>query len=262
MDLKELAASGSQRHPWELARAEFFCRLLVEHVLVGRVGRILDAGAGDAFFATRLAAHVAAGTEIVCVDLHYDAERLAALSARVPPAVRLSRELPDVRADVVLLLDVLEHIEDDSGYLRTLVDRSLAPGGKVLISVPAWPSLFSEHDRMLAHHRRYTPGAARALIEESGLRVLRSGGAFHALLPLRAAQLLWAASRRTPDGSVVGSETAPTELARWGGGPLLTRWVLRGLRLDNLLSKWSASRGIELPGLSFFALCEKRADRT
>ncbi len=56
------------------------------------------------------------------------------------------------------MLDVIEHVEDDVGFVRDVVDGSLAPGGWVLVSVPAYQSLFSSHDRALKHFRRYAPG--------------------------------------------------------------------------------------------------------
>jgi SAM-dependent methyltransferase len=254
MDLKELASAGTARHPWELARADFFCQLLARRVLDRRIGRVLDVGAGDGFFASRLATLLPHGTEIVCFDPNYRPEQLAALADALPPNVRLSRTQPTERADLVLLLDVLEHIEDDGAQLRALIEGALAPGGFVLVSVPAWPSLFGQHDERLAHHRRYTPSAARALLEGCGLKVLDAGGAFHTLLPLRVAQLVWWASKRKS----AAAHTGATDVARWRGSERLSRWLLRGLKLDNAVSRLAAERSVELPGLSWWALCQNR----
>lgn len=255
MDLRELATAGTQRHPWELARADFFCELLARRVLDHRIERVVDVGAGDAFFARRLSSLVGPRTEIVCVDPNYDFAQIDALSASLPPSVRLERALPAGRADLILMLDVLEHVADDGAQLGQWVAQHLSPDGFVLMSVPAWPSLFSHHDTLLAHHRRYTPSAARSLLEGSGLRVLASGGAFHALLPLRLLQVVWWASARRAKlrGAV---EPAATDLARWHGGEALTRLALGALKLDNALSKWAAARQMELPGLSWWALCQ------
>lgn len=74
-------------------------------------------------------------------------------------AVRL-----DDPADVVVMHDVLEHIEDDAAAvekLRTL----LAPDGTLILSVPALPALFGYHDEQLGHHRRYTRASLRRVLE-------------------------------------------------------------------------------------------------
>jgi SAM-dependent methyltransferase len=58
-------------------------------------------------------------------------------------------------ADLVLLCDVLEHIEDDTGFLRALLS-SMRPGAHLLLMVPADPRLWSTHDEVYGHYRRYT----------------------------------------------------------------------------------------------------------
>jgi SAM-dependent methyltransferase len=59
------------------------------------------------------------------------------------------------RADIVVMHDVLEHIEDDAGAVRH-VYALLKPTGRLVISVPALQSLFGHHDVLLGHYRRYT----------------------------------------------------------------------------------------------------------
>jgi SAM-dependent methyltransferase len=63
--------------------------------------------------------------------------------------------------DTILYIDVLEHIEDDSGEMR-LALRHLAPGGKIVVLSPAQPGLYTEFDRALGHYRRYTRASLRA----------------------------------------------------------------------------------------------------
>jgi SAM-dependent methyltransferase len=72
--------------------------------------------------------------------------------------------------DVVTLLDVLEHIEDDAASLAT-IERLLKPGGILLCTVPAYRFLWSEHDVANEHKRRYTRPGLRARIEGAGLRI-------------------------------------------------------------------------------------------
>jgi SAM-dependent methyltransferase len=68
------------------------------------------------------------------------------------------------------LFDVLEHIEDDRGYLAD-VARYLKPGGRVYLTVPAYPWLWSSNDVVSGHQRRYTLEALRAVVSAAGYRV-------------------------------------------------------------------------------------------
>jgi ubiquinone/menaquinone biosynthesis C-methylase UbiE len=79
--------------------------------------------------------------------------------------------LPDDSVDGIVLLNVLEHIEDD-GLALSHVARILKPGGVVVIEVPAGPTLYDVYDKLLLHHRRYRMGNLIGKIESAGLQVL------------------------------------------------------------------------------------------
>jgi SAM-dependent methyltransferase len=81
--------------------------------------------------------------------------------------------------DVLVALNVLEHIKDDVAAARH-IRRILRPGGMAYIELPACPSLFDVHDRVLMHHRRYTLAGASRLFREAGFRIERAShlGAF------------------------------------------------------------------------------------
>jgi SAM-dependent methyltransferase len=94
--------------------------------------------------------------------------------------------LLDGHYDLIVLLDVLEHIEDDRGSLRVLREK-LAPGGMMVVTVPASPWMWSAHDVAHHHKRRYTARTLRAVFDAAGLRV-RHMSHFNTLLyPLIAA---------------------------------------------------------------------------
>jgi hypothetical protein len=67
------------------------------------------------------------------------------------------------------LFDVLEHVEADIASLRTL-SQLLKPGGKILITVPAYPWMWSSHDVELHHFRRYTRSSLRRTLNDAGLK--------------------------------------------------------------------------------------------
>jgi len=99
--------------------------------------------------------------------------------------------------DSVVLINVLEHIEDDDGALRDL--RSLLKrGGRVVLWVPAFSFLYSDFDRKIGHHRRYTKKALRAQLIRAGydLPEIRYHNTVGALAWLIVARLL----HRDPTG--------------------------------------------------------------
>jgi len=88
--------------------------------------------------------------------------------------------LDDGHYDLIVLLDVLEHIPDDRQALAALRSK-LAPGGRLLLAVPAMPSLWSGHDVAHHHQRRYTAGTLEAVVRSAGYRKLHRT-AFNSLL--------------------------------------------------------------------------------
>jgi SAM-dependent methyltransferase len=144
--------------------------------------------------------------------------------------------------DVVVALDVLEHVDDDLAAARE-IRRALAPGGVLLATVPAYPSLWSDHDVALGHRRRYRRGQLEALLEAAGLRVERCSYAMASILPVAVlVRLLQRAARRGPPQS--GYVRVPAWL-----NALLTRLVaLEGF--------WLRCAGLPF-GLSLVALARR-----
>jgi 2-polyprenyl-3-methyl-5-hydroxy-6-metoxy-1,4-benzoquinol methylase len=76
------------------------------------------------------------------------------------------------RTDVFTMFDVLEHIENDVEFL-TQLRKKAGRGHLLLISVPACPFMFGEHDRILHHHRRYSAQMLFQTLEKAGYRIVR-----------------------------------------------------------------------------------------
>lgn len=248
MDLREERAEGAPRHPWEVARFRFFADVLRRHGKLG-ASRVLDIGSGDAWFATQLLAKLPPGVEVTCWDTGYE----DGAASRGAPELRLVKERPEGAVDLLLLLDVLEHVEDDVGFLATLVRENARPGSTVLVSVPAWQSLFTAHDTFLHHFRRYSPAQGRALLERAGLAIVAQGGLFHSLILPRAL----GKAREFVQARVL-STSVESKGTEWSGGPLLSKAVGAALAADNAVSRVLAERELDVPGLSWWALCEKR----
>jgi SAM-dependent methyltransferase len=153
-----LHASIEERHWWFLARRTIM-RRLVERVVPPTGQAIVDLGCGTgANIASLARAHSCVGIDASPEAIAYAEKRYAGhpgsdlrfLCGSAPGSLdATSRD-----ADLFLLMDVLEHAADDAGYLAALW-AAIRPGAQVLITVPADPSLWSEHDVSFGHHRRY-----------------------------------------------------------------------------------------------------------
>ena len=96
--------------------------------------------------------------------------------------IRFVREVGMVSSDLVLMMDVIEHVDDDVGLIRQYSD-SMLQHGTMLITVPAFQFLWSKHDVFLEHKRRYTHASLHRAIEAAGLTVVRPGNFSRCFFP-------------------------------------------------------------------------------
>ena len=122
---------------------------------------------------------------VLCWDSHYSGDDLRALAVSHRD-IGFTAAWPAGRFNLLLLLDVLEHVDDDRGFLSTVVAELADANAHALVTVPAWQWAFSRRDTKLGHFHRYWPGECRALLKACRLQVVTDGGLFHALLPMRA----------------------------------------------------------------------------
>jgi SAM-dependent methyltransferase len=226
------------RHWWYRGRRRIV-RAVLDSLDLPDGDPVLDAGAGSGRTLDELAEYGRVsgieldprGVEAARSRGHVDVAR-AAVEA-IPH--------PDGSFAAVTCLDVLEHTPDDVRSLREL-RRVTRAGGVLLVTVPAYPRLWSRHDEVNGHHRRYTRPMLRAAAEAAGWRVERMTG-FNAvyLLPAAAVRI----ARRGRDGA----EDESSELA-------LTPPALNGvLELPLRAEAAMIARGISLPaGLSLLAV--------
>lgn len=159
------------RHWWFAGR-----RKIVNHVLSGLElppsPRILEVGCGTGGNLKLLSAF----GDVTAVDC--DEGALTTARARSVGQV-VKGSLPDglpfatERFDLIVLLDVLEHVDDDGASLSTL-HRLVAPGGYLLITVPAFMFLWGRHDVEHHHKRRYVEDDLRRRVEQARLAVEHS----------------------------------------------------------------------------------------
>jgi SAM-dependent methyltransferase len=257
MDLVEAKGFSQNRHPWELARAAFFDRVILKAISAKPV-RILDVGCGDAWFARQLLRRLAPGSTITGWDIALDEELLAVFSDGLPSAIELTSADPQGLFDLILCMDVIEHVPDDVEFLSDLCQRFLSRGGQLLCTVPAWPSLFSNHDVALKHFRRYTPTMGLKTLTAAGLSTRHTGGLFHGLALVRKLQVARGARAEPLDDPFSIPESHESVgLAAWNAPKVVTGLVTGVLTAEGLVSGVASRLGIELPGLSWWALCTK-----
>jgi len=174
----ERMAEIDRDHWWFVGRRKILTRLLERWRPKQGPLRILEVGCGTG-------GNIAMLQQFGTVDaIEPDDYARAFASERTGVQVK-GGYLPDVplkdgHYDLIVLLDVLEHIPDDKGALVALRPK-LAPGGRLMLAVPAMPSLWSGHDVAHHHQRRYTRNRLEAVVKAAGFRTLRRT-AFNTLL--------------------------------------------------------------------------------
>lgn len=238
MDLKEAAVveGSAEAHWYYRAKAHAMCQYLRHQ---SRIRSVLDVGAGSGFFTRYLLKNTAAevGT---CVDVGYRDDSEEDYHGK---KLLFRRTYDSGAVDLVLLMDVLEHVADDAALLRGYVDK-MRPDTFFLITVPAFQWLWSAHDVFLEHYRRYDLRQVEALVRGTGLRVEQSSYYFGAVLPLAA--LLRVSKRVLRRGA-----TAPQSQLQQHG-TLTNAALSAACRLE--LPLLSINR---LGGLSVFCLARK-----
>jgi SAM-dependent methyltransferase len=145
---------------------------LINRIVPHTARRALDIGCGSGLNASLLPNHI---REIIGIEVSDEAITAA---AHTNPRLSIIKgawphvEVPGI-FDLIICLDVLEHIENDGAALHS-VESLLAPGGIALITVPAFPFLWSNHDTIAHHFRRYTRSYLCVLAQKNTrLNILR-----------------------------------------------------------------------------------------
>jgi SAM-dependent methyltransferase len=171
---------AEDRHWWYRGRRSLLERV-IDQLQLPRPARILDAGCGSGRNMVELARRGA----VTGVELS-QASVCLARARHVGEVVEGSvLEMPFAADsfDLAACLDVIEHLEDDVGALREL-RRVVAAGGCLLVTVPAYQWLWSGHDEVNHHCRRYTRRSLQAVAERAGWRQERTSYFNSLLLPV------------------------------------------------------------------------------
>lgn len=154
------------RHWWFVARRRILASVLERSALLPKPARVLEAGCGTG-------GNLGMLSRFGPVSAFEPDEQARGNAARHKRYDISDGALPDrvpfagERFDLVAVLDVLEHLDDDEGALRALAER-VEPGGLILVSVPAFAFLWSRHDVAHHHKRRYTRASLLAVTRAGG----------------------------------------------------------------------------------------------
>ena len=153
---------------WHIAKRELVVSLLQKHFPAP--GRIVEGGIGSS---RNLVEFQKLGYQVTGFDIMPDAvengRRRGIEDVRVHDLAE-TWPLPEGSVDVVVLLDVIEHLADPVQVLHS-ASAALQPAGGMIVTVPAYPWLFGDWDRRLGHFRRYTAKTLRQDAEGAGLQV-------------------------------------------------------------------------------------------
>lgn len=251
MDLHEKSRNAN-RHPWEISRAHEILKQCREvfgdtHNLV-----LADIGAGDMFFDSKLIELFhEQGITVAAVDTGYTEEDKSP-SKDIIMKTDIS-QINNNSLDGCLMMDVLEHVEKDDVFLNQVVSK-LKPAGKLVITVPAFQSLFSEHDKFLKHYRRYDKKMMLNLVQKiKNLKIKKVHYFYTSLYLARWLQKI-----------TVGADKIDFKDQGIGGWKysdknILTVVIKNILNFDFAVDVFVSKIGFKLPGLSLFLVCEKRS---
>lgn len=178
-------AAHDSTHWWYRARRDILADFLTREGDLPKDARILEIGCGTGHNLPMLARFgTVEAIEIDAAAREIASERLGKPvgSAPLPALTGVERHA----YDLVAVLDVVEHIEDDVAALKAMAE-CLRPGGKILITVPAHQWLWSAHDVVNHHHRRYSKASLAKAIAAAGLKARKTGYFNSLLFPLAAA---------------------------------------------------------------------------
>jgi SAM-dependent methyltransferase len=193
-------AELDQRHWWYRARREVLAELIRRVVDPPRDADILEIGCGTGHNLAMLG-------DFGRVDaLELDDEARAHAQVRLGRSV-MSAPLPQLAGvpehhyDLIGAFDVIEHIDDDQAAIESIATR-LKPSGKFVMTVPAHQWMWSAHDVVNHHWRRYSKRRLKSLIENSPLKLERVGYFNSLLFPLAVAERLSSRLRKKDDADL------------------------------------------------------------
>jgi hypothetical protein len=265
MDIKELKVIGKnaekRNHPWEYTRCNVIFDILKPYInKFSKHLNVLDIGCGDLFFLNQFCQEFSIYNPVaIAIDTAFDDKLISSLKNKYQDLpVDIYKNFQDVKlregyVNIVFLLDVIEHIENNQDFLEFLSQQAyITKNSLFVITVPAFNNLFSAHDKWLGHYRRYSQKELKETIEKAGYQYVKGGYFFSTLLLARMIQkyleILWKKRNKEVEG-----------IGNWNGGRISSFLFEKILLCDYYFSKLFFLIGIKIPGLSTYILCKPQS---
>lgn len=190
MDLKELENGVNPDTHWYYQSKKLPLFNYTKKVLrTATPLNIVDVGSGSGFFSLSLEKEFGnAIKKVYLVDINYTAEEIAATQGQ---KIEKTLRIPDkIENGLVILMDVLEHLEDDLKMLQEIKKACVGDNNYFFITVPAFQSLWSGHDVYLGHYRRYRISTLRNVLQQAGYNTQNVYYLYGSLFPM-----VWAARK-------------------------------------------------------------------
>lgn len=261
MDIKERSdhfRKSVERHPWEVARLDVVDRLTNEFApgVCNGGGIVLDIGCGDGFITQELARRYPRA-RFVGIDRGLDPATVKRIrSESAISNLEIYQSLDHIQCgkqcvDIVLLLDVLEHVENDVLFLNHIIcDRLVKENAVFVITVPAFQCLFSSRDVFLNHFRRYNRIKLLRVIREAQMNPIQCGYFFSCLLVPRLLQGIL-------EKVHIIRPKPRTSLSKWKGYGFWDVLLKKILIYDFTISRFVLEHDFVLPGLSCYLIGRK-----
>ncbi len=245
MDLAE-RSQHNHRHPWEITRASAVISLIKKIKTLDSPLRVLDIGCGDGFVLDQLKKIFPLMTADG-IDINLSQQDIL---ERSTDTIQYSNTIPASRNhyDLILLMDVLEHIQCDVKFLKN-ISKYASTETFFIVTVPAYQRLFTAHDIFLKHYRRYNTKLLLQTISSAGLTPLKQGTFFFSLLLPRLLEHF--------SDHILSLKRPPSKgIGHWDKNTFLTKLIICFLNTDNMTLLTLNTIGIQLPGLSLWTIAK------
>ena len=151
MDINEKKGTDFHRHPWELSRTKSVMKELLHFIDNDKVSKYLNIGAGDLYFDECWGNMHGQKHRVYAVDIGYIKEEKCNNIYKY----RTLESVNEANFDYAIMMDSLEYMTDDISYIKSLTNK-IIDGGKIILTLPAYSSLYSKHDEIVGNLRRYS----------------------------------------------------------------------------------------------------------
>jgi trans-aconitate methyltransferase len=238
LDIKEVS-KHNKRHPWELSRSKQLLKEINRYK--DKPKHILDVGAGDLFLSKTLNTRFPK-SHILSIDTAFKEEKKQGMIHKMKNISKVKNN----SCDLCLILDVLEHIDEDYVFLSNVI-KKIEHSGILIITVPAFQFLYSEHDLFLEHKRRYRLKEIKKLVKQNGLEVKKYFYFYFSLFLIRVVQKLFN----------IKASTASVAKWKYSRNSLQTKIIKFLLDFDYLICENLKKIGVTIPGLSICIIAKK-----